>query len=344
MQDRSTSETLYRYIFDNINDAIFIHDFQGHFFDVNRVACERLGYSRDELVHMRVQQIDAPELAAKFDTSMATFPQRGNLIAETIHVAKDGTRIASEVSASLIEYQGQRAMLSVVRDIRERKRAEAEIHRLQEQIENMAIQAERERLGRELHDGLGQVLGFIGIKSAAISELLKQNRIAEAQHAIGELERVTQTAYADVREAILGLRSTVAPGVGLEPTLHEYLHRYQREWNIAVEMIVAPDASTHFVPTAEIQLLRIIQEALTNVRQHAHAQHVQVRVERAQDEICVTIVDDGCGFDPHQSRHEHFGLQTMRERADSFGGRLEIVSAPNQGTRVQVFLPPRSLE
>lgn len=343
MQDRSTSETLYRYIFDNVNDAIFIHDFQGNFFDVNRVACERLGYTHAELTHMCVQQIDAPEFATKFATSMAAFPEKGNLIAETVHVAKDGTRIASEVSASLIEYQGHRAMLSVVRDIRERKRAEAEIHRLQEQIENMAIQVERERLGRELHDGLGQVLGIIGIKSASISEWLKQNRIAEAQQAIIELNQITQTAYADVREAILGLRSTVTPGVGLEPTLREYLHRYQREWNITVNMVVAPNTATHLPPAAEIQLLRIIQEALTNVRQHAQARHVQVRFDQVQNEICVTIADDGVGFDPQQPRHEHFGLHTMRERADSFGGRLEIASAPNAGTRVQISLPAKSV-
>jgi PAS domain S-box-containing protein len=341
MENNSPAET-YRFVFDNANDAIFIHDLDGNFLDVNPVACQRLGYSRQELLQMSVLGIDAPEFAKRFDETMQTFLQQGSIVAETRHVCKDGRQIPTEVSARFIEYQGLQAVLTIARDVTERKRAEAKIHQLQEQIQSMAIRVERERLGRELHDGLGQVLGFIGLKAATIAEMLHQHQIDEAQHAIAELSEIAQTAYADVREAILGLRATVTSGIGLEPTLREYLHRYQRDWNIPVEFVIAENTPTRFSPAAEIQLLRIIQEALTNVRRHARTERAWVRFENENGGVAVTIEDRGRGFDPQHPTPDHFGLQTMRERAESFGGQLEIESTPGLGTRIRVHLPPQT--
>jgi PAS domain S-box-containing protein len=338
MENNSLPE-IYRYVFDNVNDAIFIHDLAGNFLDVNSVACQRLGYSRAELLQMSVLQIDAPEFAARFAEIMQAFLQKGSIVVETSHVCKDGRRIPTEVGARFIEYRGQQAVLSVARDITERKHAEEKIHQLQEQIQNMAIQVERERLGRELHDGLGQVLGFIGLKAEMITEMLRQQKIEQAQHTVAELSQIAQTAYADMREAILGLRSTVTTDVGLEPTLREYLHRYQREWNIPTELVIAENTPTRFSPSAEIQLLRIIQEALTNVRRHSHAERAWVRFETENDGVVVTIEDHGRGFDTRQPTPDHIGLQTMRERAEALGGQLEIASTPGTGTQIRVHLP-----
>ena len=211
--------------------------------------------------------------------------------------------------------------------------------RLQEQIQSMAIHVERDRLGRELHDGLGQVLGYIGMKTATIGGLLRQGQLADAEKALADMDGVARSAYADVCEAILGLRSTVTAAVGLEPVLREYLHRFQREWGIVSELVIADAMIPALTPAQEIQLLRIIQEALTNVRKHAHAKHAWIRFEPAGDQVAVTIEDDGHGFDPQQTQREHFGLQTMCERAENVGGHTEVVSAPGQGTRIRVSLP-----
>ena len=340
--NESTFPETYRYIFDHVNDAIFIHDLAGHFLDVNQIACERLGYTREELLQTGVQQIDAPEFAENFAQSMQNFLEKKSVVAESAHVRKDGTRIPVEIGAQFIEYDGQAAVLSVARDLTERRRAEQKINELQEQVQNMAIRVERDRLGRELHDGLGQVLGFISLKAAAMATLIQRGQIAQAEQAANELSQVAQNAYADVREAILGLRATVSASVGLESTLREYLHRYQRDWNITTELRIETDAPTRFAPSTEIQLLRIIQEALTNVRQHAQAHHVVVQFEKESDGVRILIQDDGCGFDPSQPRHEHFGLQTMRERAESFGGKLRIDSVPGRGTQLTIDAPTQS--
>jgi PAS domain S-box-containing protein len=341
MPGQATLET-YRHIFDNVNDAIFVHDLKGRFLDVNQIACQRLGYTREELLQMSVQQIDAPEFAPNFAKSIPTLVEKKSVVAETCHVAKDGRKIPSEVSARFIDYQGQQAVLSVVRDISDRKLAEAKISELQDQLRDMAIRAERERLGRELHDGIGQVLGFIGLKAATIGELVRQHQDKAVESAAAELAQVAQTAYADVREEILGLRESPTPGGSLESTLREYLRRYQRDWNIAVELVVGNDVTARYTPAAEIQLLRIIQEALTNVRQHAQTQAAAVKFEKQGEHTVVIIQDSGAGFNPTKSKPDHFGLQTMRERAESFGGRLEIASAPGAGTSIIVHLPPEA--
>jgi PAS domain S-box-containing protein len=330
------SAAMYRYVFDNVNDAIFIHDLAGHFLEVNQIACQRLGYTRDELLHMRVQELDTPEIAVHFDESMSVFTQKGSIVAETCHVRKDGSCIPVELGARLIEYDGQPAVLTVARDLSERKRLEEE---LQNRNRELAIREERDRLGRELHDGLGQVLGYVGVKTAAINELLRRGQIQEAEQSLAELNHVAQEAYSDVRESILGLRSTVAVSGGLEPILREYLHRYQREWHITTALDILNQAPTRFAPAAEIQILRVIQEALTNVRKHAQARNAWIQFDRTNDAVVVRVKDDGVGFDPNQPQKEHFGLQAMRERIEGIGGSLSIESSLNAGTTIQVRLP-----
>ena len=152
--------------------------------------------------------------------------------------------------------------------------------------------------------------------------------------------------YADVREAIAGLRT--APQA-LTPTIREYLSRLPRMAGCEVELRV--DAAAERValdPSTEIQLVRIVQEALSNVRKHAGASHVEVIVEADEDAVAVEIVDDGRGFDPLQldpSGWPRLGLQTMRERAESIGGGFEVVSARGEGTRIAVRVAvPKGME
>jgi signal transduction histidine kinase len=152
---------------------------------------------------------------------------------------------------------------------------------------------------------------------------------------------VTQEAYADVREAILGLRTSISLEQDLLTTLREYLRKFRQNSNIAAELELECDDPVTLTPAAEVQLIRITQEALTNVRKHARASHAWVRIRIVGNMAEVSISDNGRGFDLLQSaaKEGHFGLQTMRERAESVGGTVEILAAPGQGTTVQVRLP-----
>jgi nitrate/nitrite-specific signal transduction histidine kinase len=221
--------------------------------------------------------------------------------------------------------------------------------RLHRQVRDLAISEERERIAREMHDSLAQVLGYVNTKAQAVLELLKRGQTERASTQVAQLGEAARAAYADVREGILALRTSLGPGRTMLDALAEFLERWKEQSELDVSLLVQPAGTTldTLPPVAELQLLRIVQEALSNVRKHAEASHVEVRITARDGEVETVIGDDGRGFDTIRSRSgpdrtPHFGLSTMRERAESVGGTLQIVSTLGGGTRVEVRLPTRS--
>lgn len=215
--------------------------------------------------------------------------------------------------------------------------------RLYRQVQDVAVLQERERIAREMHDGMAQLLGYINTQTIAVRKLLSDKRLKEALEELTRMEEITRDLYADVREGILGLRVAAHRQDGLLPALREYAERYMEMSDIQVEFKVSPDADcTQLTPSVEIQLMRIIQEALTNARKHSRATAVDIEFERNNNELHVTIADNGQGFDLERGSsagRPRFGLHTMRERAEAVGGSFNIDTAVGQGTKVEVYVP-----
>lgn len=213
--------------------------------------------------------------------------------------------------------------------------------RLYRQVQDQAVVQERERIARELHDGVGQVLGYINTQTLAVRKLLDDRRLPEAMDELGSMQDVARALYGDVRESILGLRT--GPGEGLIKVLRGYLERYAEIAGLRVELDVPPEAeAARLPPSAEIQLIRVVQEALSNVRKHARARSVAVKIAVDGPRLRVQVHDDGRGFDPGEIPSmgwPRFGLQTMRERAESIGGEFIIEASPGTGTRLTVRVP-----
>lgn len=217
--------------------------------------------------------------------------------------------------------------------------AAAHLVQLSQQSRDLAILQERERLSQELHDGLAQTIGCIRMRADEALLCLDEGHLDSARSTLQEVERIAQEAYSSIRDDILGLRvKNVAQG-GFIPVMSEYLRRFQQQWGIEVRCVGADDAEWTASPEAEIQLIRIVQEALTNVRRHAKASQVVIKCESQQNTLRMSIADDGCGFDPATVRDERIGLRIMRERADSVGGCLHIESRVGEGTEIQVEVP-----
>lgn len=210
---------------------------------------------------------------------------------------------------------------------------------LSHQNRDLAILQERERLSQELHDGLAQTIGAIRLYAEEAALCLNEDDAGRARESLHSIEQIAQEAYSSIRDDILGLRMNAMTGQGIKAALAEYLSRFQRQWGIQVRCLGCADEDWSASPEAEIQLIRIIQEALTNVRRHAQATVVVIKVETLADMLCVRITDDGRGFDPGSVRDERIGLRIMRERAASVGGRLHIDSCPGEGTEIRVELP-----
>ena len=212
--------------------------------------------------------------------------------------------------------------------------------RLYEQVQSLAILEERDRIAREMHDGLGQVLGYLNLKTKVLEDLLTSGRNEEVREELIQMRRAIQDAYADVRQSILSLRTPSTYPQGIVSAVEEFLERFQQQTGVEVSLEVSGEKVT-VPPTTGTQILRIVQEALTNVRKHAGCDRARVRIEGLQGSVRITVEDEGVGFDVSAALAErgHYGLVTMRERAESVGGKLEIVSAPGKGTKVIVTVP-----
>jgi signal transduction histidine kinase len=173
--------------------------------------------------------------------------------------------------------------------------------------------------------------------------LLKKRQIESAEAQLQQLEDAARGLFVDVREAIVGLRMTGQTEHRLAEMLTEYARRFSQLSDLPVEVVLCTRLTHLSLPVeTELQLLRIVQEALANTRKHARASQASICVQNGGHHLILTIRDNGQGFNPEQMPHNHrphFGLSTMRERAEAIGADFQIESQMGQGTQVSVRLP-----
>jgi two-component system nitrate/nitrite sensor histidine kinase NarX len=182
----------------------------------------------------------------------------------------------------------------------------------------------------------------VNTQTLAIKRLLASGESERAQAEVAEMETTARQVYTDVREAILGLRTGKG---GLLESVREYVERFRRMTDVDVQLQVDDAAGSLSLPASvEIQLVRIVQEALGNVRKHAGARSARVAIYDEDGDLLVEIRDDGRGFETerrHPTGWPHFGLQTMRERAEAIVRAPRAVVSAGEGTTV---LSRRALE
>jgi nitrate/nitrite-specific signal transduction histidine kinase len=213
---------------------------------------------------------------------------------------------------------------------------------LHEQVQLLSTLGERERIAREMHDGIAQVLSYVGTKSQAARQFISTGQLENAKDQLFQLEDVAQDLYADIREAILGLRSTISAEGDVTSALKDYISKFNQMSNIRADLEITDNSILSLPITSQIQITHIIQEALSNVRKHAKASHAHVNISTIENRLEITVGDDGKGFDVLNVQHDgwpHFGLQTMKERAASIGGILNIRSTSSEGTNMVLTIP-----
>jgi signal transduction histidine kinase len=213
----------------------------------------------------------------------------------------------------------------------------AHLHR---QVADLAVAQERLRIAHEMHDGIAQVLGYVNTKVQAATEYLRRDKTEEGLVQLRQLAVAAREAYGDVREAIVDLRTLPGAERSFEEVLREYIDRWKHQTSVDVKLAIDGDL---VIPAAvELQLVRIIQESLTNVRKHAKATRASVELHTEEGKLLLVVRDDGIGF-AQSSRSRtvfpQFGMATMRERAESVGGTFSVESTPGAGTSVRVEIP-----
>jgi two-component system nitrate/nitrite sensor histidine kinase NarX len=208
------------------------------------------------------------------------------------------------------------------------------------ELQVKTILEERNRLAREIHDGLAQTIGYLKLQVAQMQIYLERGEKDRLQEALMKTYQAISAAYQDARYAIDGLRTN--PGNErlndwLRQTVEDFHTNFAGGLTVSLEL---GDISARIPSEVQVQLIRIVQEALNNIRKHAQAQNIWVTFSMDDHDLILEIRDDGQGFQPEDitgpSRH---GLQGMRERTDLIGASLQVVSQPAQGTKIVVRLP-----
>ena len=213
---------------------------------------------------------------------------------------------------------------------------------IQQQRADAALE-ERKRLAAELHDNLVQLLGFVKLQAFSARELLTRGESEAADVLLQRIVDSAQEAQAEIRQQIRDLYVRVT-SEGFATALRACARGFENDGLSTVLDLSLPQTVEDVTldPESCLQLVRIVQEALANVRKHARASRVRIRFDIVDGCLAGSVTDNGCGFDEHSTEwaaQRHFGLQIMRERARAIDGRLEVTSAPGQGTRVSIVVP-----
>jgi PAS domain S-box-containing protein len=286
-----------------------------------------LGYTAEELRGMELHEIVAHDRASVEANIERTLKEGKRFIRERRYRRKDGSVVEVEIAASTINYGGKQAICSAIRDITERKRAEEALGEVRE--------AERNRMARDLHDGVLQDLSYTAASMGLMMiEAEGTNLGKQLQEAINAVRRAAQ----GLRHAVNDLRLEDEVDRPLPILLEHLVERNSAmAQGQALGLYVEERFPSEPLGKAGVEVIRIVQEALTNARRHSGASNIQVKLRAEEDELVVEVTDDGRGFAPGVV--PGVGSRSMRERAMGIGGRVEIESASGQGTRVRLRAP-----
>ena len=204
-------------------------------------------------------------------------------------------------------------------------------------IKAQAIIEERNRLSRDMHDGLAQALSIITWKTKLLGKTITAGNKMQSLNELSEISEMLEATQHEAKTVIDQLRTNVKSDQGFVPTLAQYATDFARQYGTRCELRVA-DGMVKLSSLQELEMLCVAQEALNNVRKHADANVIHLSLESKSDGTEMIIRDNGRGFDP-DARTPGYGLTVMAERVRSIGGSLSINSSPGEGTEINVKLP-----
>lgn len=323
-------------------DGFWMANLEGKLLDVNEAYCQMSGYPREELLSMRISDLDANETSpADVARHMQQLVQAGRVRFETRHRRKDGWVIGVEVSATCLEL-GERFSFAFLRDITKRKQADEELRRFPWRIIE-AQEAERLRVARELHDGVNQIIAAAKMRLHKLVTDGTMSLNPAAREILKRCDRQLVQALEENRRIAHNLRPSDLDEFGLDEACRNFCKELQSRTELVVKCTL-PRLGQRLPPAAELSLFRIVQEAINNAEKHAHAKTIRLQIAFQDDSLLLRIQDDGRGFDPAMARAgkqrgHGIGFTNIRERAESLGGTCEIESVLAQGTTITVRMP-----
>jgi PAS domain S-box-containing protein len=338
-----TSQQILEKAFQGLHAAVFVLDSQAAAIqECNPAATRMFGYSREEMIGQSPALLHLDEARHKeFIRQMqAAVKEKGFLNElEFTMKRKDGATLSAKHYRVPVRNRAGEIVnwVSVIRDITEHKEIEAGLRRLSQHIIE-AQEAERQRVARDLHDSVNQIIASANMRLRKVGESALLN--PAARELLVRCEQLLTEALEENRRIVRNLRPIELEELGLAQTCRSFCKQFEARTHLQVKCRI-PREDWCCPPAAELHLFRIVQEALHNVAKHARAKVVRLEIAHRGNSTRLSIKDDGCGFNPHAVQRvrwagEGTGLANMRERAAILGGTCEVVSAPNRGTTITV--------
>ncbi|MCA9707326.1 MAG: PAS domain S-box protein [Myxococcales bacterium] len=326
------SENRFRQLVEQAVDGIFVCDEEGRLVDANRQACDSLGYSREEMLRMNLIDLcHGLEMATLWDLIDRLDPGQSETHAAA-HRRRDGSTFPVELHLGPFwDNEGTPRILALARDVTERQR-----------LEKAALEgAEQEarRIGRDLHDGLGQHLTGMAFLAKGLERSLLDRGLPEAAEA-KEIVKLVKEAVGHSRALAHGLAPVGVHGTELAPALENLAQRTREVFHLDCEF--EGDAADRVPDDATATAFyRIAQEATNNALKHGNASRITLSLTTDEDgTLRLRIEDDGQGL-PLSRPSEGLGLRLMKLRAETVGAKTSIENVSEEGgTRVECVLPP----
>ena len=325
-------ETRFTTLFHNSSDEIYLADLKGNLIEVNQVTCETLGFSRQELLQKNFKDLKTPKYFDTVEPNLVKIIENGRHVYETEHVSKDGKVISLEVKSRVINYMGQEAIISIARETTERKQMERNI--LSAVIK--AEERERERISRDIHDGLGPLLSTIK---------LYVNELESGEFEPGEKNEMLKQTNELINDAITSTKAisnNLSPHLIIDYGLVKAVEAFCKKVNLAQKTQINFESSlgaVRFDQTVEIVLYRVITELINNTLKHANANKVEIYLEMIEQVLQLTYLDNGIGFEKDKVMEGEtggMGMKNIISRLRSINGNYKINSRPGAGVLVVV--------
>jgi PAS domain S-box-containing protein len=323
-------------VIETMDAGVFVLDLQNRILDMNPAFRKIVNLADPKYASRRVEDIcsSIPKLsAACTDRSVS----QAEFSINTYPGIKTYEVLLSPLTDPKKKLIGR---LAVIYEITEKKRVQQEF--LKQQWKLAGIE-ERERMARDMHDNLGQLLGFINLQAQGILRELMNAGLENVSGKLEQLVEVTQMAHSEIRDYISNIRTSSNTEQDFVTAIKKYINIFENQSGIYVNLDISCNLTgDELKPSVWMQILYILKEALNNVRKHANAKSIGLSVWLTEMQLSAAVEDDGIGFDPAiiQNRNKsRFGLEIMKERATEIGGKLEITSVMGQGSRLVLIVP-----
>ena len=332
-------------ILDTSMDGFYVLGLDGAFGDCNEAFCELVGYSREELLAMKITDLEAAESPEETSHHIERVRQTGSDRFETAHRRKDGAIVDLEISTTFVELPEESLFVCFARDVTERKEGERQLRAYQQRLQALATrlssveEQERRAIAAGLHDDISQTLALCKMRMAGLDESSLPSDVASTS---GEVRGLLDEAINRTRSLTFQLSPPVLYELGFVAAV-EWLAEQLEEEHGVVFNIEQDSQLPPIDDEVSIVLFRAVRELLINVIKHAQTNTARVSIDGNGDQVRVVVQDAGVGFDMAQldspGRPPGFGLFDIRERLSYLGGGLQIESQPGAGTRVAMIVP-----